>query len=100
MWSEHSEMKTQTGFIEMDGLSLGEVRGTLLWGGGGEIIFLLGGSQALLAYPSDKCRVKVKTLAWLELLPWDNGRENSILWISVELHNLERYVGALYSKGV
>jgi hypothetical protein len=41
----------------------GEERDTLFLGDGGSI-FLLGGSQAMLARPSDNDRIRVKTLRW------------------------------------
>jgi hypothetical protein len=46
---------------------MGEVKGTLLWGGRKSII-LLEGSQASPACPSDKSSMKVKTLEWLEIV--------------------------------
>jgi hypothetical protein len=44
---------------------MGKRNETLLWGRR-KIVVLLAGSQALPARPSDKSRLKVKTLEWLE----------------------------------
>jgi hypothetical protein len=46
---------------------MGKERNTLLWGGRKSIV-LLKGSQASRAHPSDKSRLKVKMLEWLEAL--------------------------------
>jgi hypothetical protein len=53
-------------------------------------IVLFEGSQDSLACPSDKSRMQVKTLEWLEAVAWDKIRWTVIFLINVELHNLEK----------
>jgi hypothetical protein len=50
------------------------------------------------ARPSDTGSMKVKTSGWSEEMAWDLGCGILILWINLELHNLENKVYSYDSK--
>jgi hypothetical protein len=62
--------------------SPGNLRDTLLWGWRNSIVSLEF-SYTSPARPSDKSRVKVKTLEWLQALAWSRDRRILIFWINV-----------------
>jgi hypothetical protein len=79
---------------------LGKVKGTLLGGGGGarKSMFLLEGSRNLPVRATDKNRVEVSALGWLEAVAWDRGNEIFIFWINVHIISEKIIVLTLTAK--